>query len=388
MLLLMTIEPGFGGQQFMDFVLPKIRRAREPGRGQRRRDLDPGGRRRHRGDHRPVRGGRRGHVRGRVGGVRLRRPSGPGEGTARHRLRPGARYRLGGPRPKAAPGLAGHRVGRRVPSTDPQPGDQVGRRGLRRARPSTAAAASYSSISWMASAASRPAIRPASSSAMSMPADTPAPVTYLPSITTRSLTGCGAELGQPVYRQPVRGGPAAREQARRGQDQRAGADRGGPAGDLVGGAQPVVHRAVGSICVRAWPGPPGTSTMSGCGSSAMAASATRLSIPVSVGTGPACSATNITVRARQPAQHLVRPDGVQGGEPVVQQDRDLHGQGLLCVTGGVRSAGGRPRAGRPSDGRTRGAWPRAAVAAGPGAPDSRPGRNPRASGGPSRAARC
>jgi ribulose-phosphate 3-epimerase len=29
MLLLMTIEPGFGGQQFMDFVLPKIRRARE-----------------------------------------------------------------------------------------------------------------------------------------------------------------------------------------------------------------------------------------------------------------------------------------------------------------------------------------------------------------------
>jgi ribulose-phosphate 3-epimerase len=28
MLLLMTIEPGFGGQQFMDFVLPKIRRAR------------------------------------------------------------------------------------------------------------------------------------------------------------------------------------------------------------------------------------------------------------------------------------------------------------------------------------------------------------------------
>jgi ribulose-phosphate 3-epimerase len=29
MVLLMTIEPGFGGQEFMDLVLPKIRRARQ-----------------------------------------------------------------------------------------------------------------------------------------------------------------------------------------------------------------------------------------------------------------------------------------------------------------------------------------------------------------------
>ena len=29
MLLLMTVEPGFGGQQFLDVVLPKIRRARQ-----------------------------------------------------------------------------------------------------------------------------------------------------------------------------------------------------------------------------------------------------------------------------------------------------------------------------------------------------------------------
>ncbi|MUL40874.1 ribulose-phosphate 3-epimerase [Streptomonospora sp. PA3] len=29
MLLLMTVEPGFGGQRFLDIVLPKIRRARE-----------------------------------------------------------------------------------------------------------------------------------------------------------------------------------------------------------------------------------------------------------------------------------------------------------------------------------------------------------------------
>ena len=29
MLLLMTVEPGFGGQPFLDLVLPKVRRARE-----------------------------------------------------------------------------------------------------------------------------------------------------------------------------------------------------------------------------------------------------------------------------------------------------------------------------------------------------------------------
>lgn len=35
MLLLMTVEPGFGGQRFLDMVLPKVRRAREliKGRG-------------------------------------------------------------------------------------------------------------------------------------------------------------------------------------------------------------------------------------------------------------------------------------------------------------------------------------------------------------------
>src|SRR6476646_3139800 len=37
MLLLMTVEPGFGGQAFLDVVLPKVRRARELVKG---RDLD------------------------------------------------------------------------------------------------------------------------------------------------------------------------------------------------------------------------------------------------------------------------------------------------------------------------------------------------------------
>ena len=37
MLLLMTVEPGFGGQKFLDLVLPKVRAARELAKG---RDLD------------------------------------------------------------------------------------------------------------------------------------------------------------------------------------------------------------------------------------------------------------------------------------------------------------------------------------------------------------
>jgi ribulose-phosphate 3-epimerase len=37
MLLLMTVEPGFGGQKFLDLVLPKLRRARELAKG---RELD------------------------------------------------------------------------------------------------------------------------------------------------------------------------------------------------------------------------------------------------------------------------------------------------------------------------------------------------------------
>ena len=54
MLLIMTVEPGFGGQGFLDVVLPKIRRARQL-IGARGRDLAAGRRRRHRRDHRAVR---------------------------------------------------------------------------------------------------------------------------------------------------------------------------------------------------------------------------------------------------------------------------------------------------------------------------------------------
>ena len=49
------------------------------------------------------------------------------------------------------------------------------------------------------------------------------------------------------------------------------------------------------------PGPPGTRRMSGAGSSANGRSATSVREPVSVVTGPACSATNVT---RAPGRRL------------------------------------------------------------------------------------
>ena len=96
MLLLMTVEPGFGGQKFLDLVLPKIRTARELVKG---RDLDlwiqvDGGVSAR--DRRAVRRGRRRRVRGRLGGLRRRRP-GRGDRGAPRAGRGGHRGLLVGP---------------------------------------------------------------------------------------------------------------------------------------------------------------------------------------------------------------------------------------------------------------------------------------------------
>ena len=122
-LLVMTVEPGFGGQSFIAEVLPKVRGAREL--------VDTGhlhavrrGRRRHqRRHHRAGRRGRRRRVRRRLGRLRRRRP---GEGD-RRAARPGRRgdarvsRRPSAERAGDGPGARARRVRARHDQPQPAP---------------------------------------------------------------------------------------------------------------------------------------------------------------------------------------------------------------------------------------------------------------------------
>ena len=212
---------------------------------------------------------------------------------------------------------------------------------------------SYSMPSWIAWATSSPAISRGQVSAMSMPDDTPAAVTILPCSTTRSASG-RRRTRERVERDPVRRRREPVEQPGGAEQQRAGADRRRPRRGRVRGADPVERALVleqlracrtrrarrarrASGRPRAWPRRRARAAACRCVRAAASAPTKR------------------TRGAGQAREHLVRPDGVEGGEAVVERDRDVHG-GLLVVGGQAakRSAvGGGAR--RRAAGRTRAA---------------------------------
>src|SRR5580693_5184376 len=153
--------------------------------------------------------------------------------------------------------------------------------------------------SWMAWAASSPAIWPARARPMSMPADTPAAVTYLPSNTTRSLTGTA---------------PCCPSSPRASQCEVARRPFGGP--------EPVVQGAVVHLVVLA--GAAGDDQDIRAGDVGERGLGRQVQAPLVVADPARLLGGEDHLRAGQAAEHLVRADRVQGGEPVVEHDHDLH----------------------------------------------------------------
>src|SRR2546430_5716743 len=136
----------------------------------------------------------------------------------------------------------------------------------------------------MAWATWSPAIRPARARPMSMPEETPAAVTYLPSNTTRSVTGAAPSC---------------------------------PSSSMA--SQCVVARRPVSR---------------------PAAARTRDPVQTDVVQVVAWSAARSHSCTGEPAEHLVRADSVEAGEPVEEQDGDLHVTLLSCWCRANATGGG------------------------------------------------
>ena len=177
---------------------------------------------------------------------------------------------------------------------------------------------------------------------MSMPEETPAAVTYLPSMTTRSPVGSAPNVAEVVQGEPVRGGPPPLEQPGRGEQQRAGAHRGGPGAGGVGGAQPVEHVSF-SIWARLAGAARDDDDVRGRAPRRGSARRRGRGCPWSVRdrAGPLGDEDGLGVR--EPGEDLVGADGVEGGEAVVEDDGDLHGRFLFSVVAGLRGWGRKRR---------------------------------------------
>jgi hypothetical protein len=141
-------------------------------------------------------------------------------------------------------------------------------------------------------ATSSPAIRAASVSAMSIPADTPAAVTTLPCCTTR------CPVGSAPYRRSVSSSSQC-EVARSPSRIPAAPSSSDPVQtdvvhcDVAWTARSQSSHTASVVSART-PTPPGTTITSGAGASASEASASTVSMPLSVRTGPASRPTKRT----------------------------------------------------------------------------------------------
>ncbi len=156
-----------------------------------------------------------------------------------------------------------------------------------------------------------------------MPADTPGRGEHLALAHDPLLGGGGPVVGEGVVGQPVGGGGLALEDPGGAEEERSGAHRGGVGGRLVGLADPVDDRAAvpGHL---AGDDPAGDQEHVGVRHLVEGVLDVEDEEPVVVGEEALLLRADDDLRAGEEAEHLVRADGVEGGELGVEADGDLH----------------------------------------------------------------